>query len=227
MNEQPNIEAAVESAWRAGAAEVIVVDGGSHDGTQQIAERIDCTLVPAETGRAKQQNAGAAAASGEVLLFLHADTRLVEDGVRQIEAALRDERTVCGAFRQSIDAEGVLYRWLEWGNAFRVRRIRTAYGDQGIFVRSEIFADVGGFPNVPILEDLILMRELRRRGASPVLLEGPLQISARRWQDNGVIRQTARNWMILSLYKLGRRPEALASWYPRHDVKGLTESPVR
>ena len=129
MNEQSNVESAVESAWRAGAAEVIVADGGSTDATLVIAERIECRLVRSAAGRAAQQNAGAAEASGDVLLFQHADTRLVEAGVQQIEAALTDERVACGAFVQHIDAEGTLYRWLEQGNAFRVRRWGVAYGD--------------------------------------------------------------------------------------------------
>jgi len=224
MNERSNIAAAVESAWSAGAAEVIVADGGSIDGTLEVAEQVECTLVRSPTGRAIQQNSGAAEASGDVLLFQHADTRLVKDGVRQIEAALGEERVVCGAFAQQIEAGGRLYRWLEWGNAFRVRRMGVAYGDQAVFVRRHVFADVGGFPEVGLLEDLLLMRELRSRYGSPVLLDGPLKISARRWQENGVIRQTARNWFILSLHKLGVRPNALAGFYPRHDARPVVES---
>lgn len=224
MNERANVEQSVESAWRAGAAEVIVVDGGSTDGTLQIAERLECKLVRSNAGRATQQNAAAARATGDVLLFQHADTRLIADGVSQIESALVDARIACGAFKQRIDAAGVLYRWLECGNAFRVRRLGVAYGDQGLFIRRDLFTEVGGFPNVPILEDLLLLRELRRRSHFPVLLEGPLQISARRWQKYGVIRQTMQNWRILALYKMGVAPEALAGLYRRHDTQVVVGS---
>jgi hypothetical protein len=110
----------------------------------------------------------------------------------------------------------MLYRCLDRGNAARVRWRGSAYGDQAIWMRRQLFFDLGGFPDVPLLEDLLLMRRFRRR-AWPVLLPGPLHVSARRWQRHGVMRQTLRNWSILAAHACGASPQRLAHWYRRHD----------
>jgi rSAM/selenodomain-associated transferase 2 len=217
LNEAASIAAAIDSAWRAGAAEVIVADGGSHDGTVDTCRRLRCELVTAPCGRASQQNAGAQVASGDVLLFLHADNRLGADDVaRQIAAALADARRTHGAMRQRIDAPGGAYRWLERGNAARVRWLGLPYGDQAIFIRRPSFFEHGGFPSVPILEDLLLMQRLRR-AAWPALIDGPVVVSPRRWQQHGVARQTLRNWWLLARHACGATPESLARHYRRHD----------
>ncbi|MDP6447654.1 MAG: TIGR04283 family arsenosugar biosynthesis glycosyltransferase [Pirellulaceae bacterium] len=216
INEASHIEGAVDSAWRAGASEVIVVDGGSQDGCDQLAEQSNCRLLRSPPGRACQQNAGAAAATGDVLVFQHADSYFAAGALAQLTERATDPAAQCGAFYQRIDADGVRYRLLERGNASRVRRLGVAYGDQGIFVRRELFEQIGGFPEVRLLEDLLLLKELRRH-SWPQLLPGPLHISARRWQQNGVIRQTLRNWRILMAYKLGVKPDDLVKHYPRHD----------
>lgn len=212
-NEAENLARAVQSAWRGGADEVIVVDGGSDDGTPAVAASLRCTLLTAPRGRAGQQNAGAAAARGDVLLFLHADNWLAADDIKQqLAAALADSRCLHGAFRQRIDAPGMSYRLLEWGNAARVRWLRLPYGDQAIFLRRDAFEQAGGFPSVPILEDLILMQRLRRI-ARPALLPGPLGVSARRWQRRGILRQTLRNWWLVARHALGASPDSLAQHY--------------
>jgi rSAM/selenodomain-associated transferase 2 len=191
---------------------VIVADGGSSDDTVSLARSAGARVVDCPRGRAVQQNVGARAASGDVLLFLHADTRLAENGVRQIEAALADVRVGCGAFRQAIEAEGRLYRLLEWGNGQRAAHRGLAYGDQGIFVRRALFEEVGGFPELKLMEDVFLLKRLRRR-TWPVLLPGPLYVSARRWQRRGVVRQTLRNWTLLASARLGVHPDRLARFY--------------
>ncbi|HWB07930.1 MAG TPA: TIGR04283 family arsenosugar biosynthesis glycosyltransferase [Pirellulales bacterium] len=212
LNEAAMIAASVTSALATGPHEVIVVDGGSRDDTASLARAAGAGVVVCPPGRAFQQNAGARAASGDVLLFLHADTRLAVDGLRQMEAALTDAAVGCGAFRQAIEAEGWLYRLLERGNAWRAARRGLPYGDQGIFVRRELFEEIGGFPRLKLMEDVFLMKRLRRR-AWPVLLPGPLYVSARRWQRRGVIRQTLRNWGLLVSAGLGVHPDRLARFY--------------
>lgn len=216
LNEAGRIGTAIECAWSAGADQVIVVDGGSDDTTCQIASECRCQLVNAQSGRATQQNAGAAQASGEVLLFLHADNRLAAGAVEQIRQLLSDAAVQYGAFRQSIQAAGMRYRLLEWGNAWRVRWRGLPYGDQGIFVRRATFFAAGCFPEVPLMEDLILMRDLRA-SSWPRLLAGPIQVDPRRWQRHGVVRQTLRNWWLVRSYDRGVSLDELKTHYRRHD----------
>ena len=216
INEAASIRRAARSAWDAGACEVIVSDGGSHDCTTDLAAAENCRIVSASRGRARQQNAGAAAASGDVLLFLHADGALAPQIGQQIAAVFAHPRTITCAFRQRIEADSIAYRWLECGNAQRVRWLGVAYGDQAICVRNCVFQELGGFPDVPLLEDLILMRSLRRR-TWPLLLDGPVYVSPRRWQKHGIAGQTLRNWTILMQFAAGATLERLAASYRRHD----------
>lgn len=216
LNEAALIGHTLQRTWAAGAEEVIVVDGGSHDGTPELALQAGCVPLRSPPGRAEQQNAGARRARGEVLLFLHADTWLAADGVCQIKAALADPAVLGGAFRQRIEASRWAFRLLEWGNARRVLWFGLPYGDQGIFLRRDLFERLGGFPSVPLLEDLLLMRRFRHYGR-PVLLPGPLHVSPRRWLRYGVVRQTLRSWSLLAAYALGVSPGRLARFYPRHD----------
>ncbi len=217
LNEGPRIGNAIQRAWSAGAQEVIVADGGSTDATPEVAAGLDCRFLSCPPGRAVQQNRGAEQAAGDVLLFLHADTWLEPGGVDQIRRVMGgDGGPGHGAFEQRIAATGRGYRWLEWGNAWRVRRRGLPYGDQGIFIRREAFWEAGGFPVVPLMEDLILMRALRRN-RRPQLLPGPLHVDPRRWQRHGIVRQTVRNWALVTAYDGGVPLERLARAYRRHD----------
>jgi rSAM/selenodomain-associated transferase 2 len=218
LNEEACLAETIESTKRLAPHELIVVDGGSSDGTPDIAQRLSSRVIESDRGRAAQQNAGAAIAGGEVLFFLHADCRPPSDALEQIERALADERVVCGAFRQRIEARGWRYRLLEAGNSTRVRWLNLPYGDQGIFVRRSAFEEVGGFPQVPLMEDLRLMRALRRQGRV-ALLRGPLTVSARRWQRHGVVGQTLRNWTLLLAERVGVSPDRLARFYRPHAEK--------
>ena len=216
LNEEKFLGLAARSAWQAGADEVIVVDGGSSDDTMTVARNHDCRVLTSEPGRAIQQNVGANRAVGDVLLFLHADNRLDDAAIGQVRNCLRDSGALGGAFSQIIEARGISYRLLEHGNAWRVRLFGLPFGDQGIFIRHDTFTELGGFPRVRLMEDLLLMQKLRRMNW-PVLLPGPLYLSARRWQRQGVIRQTLRNWSLLTAHKLGWSPDCLARYYSRHD----------
>jgi rSAM/selenodomain-associated transferase 2 len=215
LNEAACIARAVDSAWRAGACEVLVADGGSSDATQQIAAEHRAHVIDSPPGRAKQQNAAARQASGDVLLFLHADNFLAGDITSQIESALRTSTRQHGALRQRIEADGPVYRLLERSNAERVRWIGLPYGDQAIFLCRDAFFAAGGFADEPIMEDVLLMQRLRRR-SWPLLLPGPVHVSARRWQRNGVVGQTLRNWSLLAAFSVGVSPQRLVRYYPRH-----------
>lgn len=214
-NEAEGIAAAVESARLAGAFRIVVADGGSTDDTAARAAESGADVIAASRGRARQQNAGAAVATEEGLLFLHADARLAPDCLRQAADALADRRVAAVAFRQQIEATGWRFRLLEVGNAARVRWRGIAYGDQGIGLRRETFLTIGGFPDVRLLEDLLLSRQLRRQGHVR-LLPGPIRTSARRWQRHGVLRQTVRNQVLLLAHRCGVSPDRLAEFYAPH-----------
>lgn len=215
LNEQQTIAAAIDSATRSGADEIIVVDGGSSDQTTQRAARTAVVVVKSSrAGRAAQQNMGAQRASGDVLLFLHADCRLSANSVAELRDRLSlTPQIIAGCFRQRIDQPGLRYRVLEAGNLWRARLLKWAYGDQGIFVRTSVFRQHNGFPNVCFLEDLLMMKQLRHSGRI-VVLDSHIEVSARRWQRRGILRQTLRNWMIVGLAQLGISPQRLAEFYP-------------
>ena len=213
LNEADRIVETVRRVRRADEqCQIIVVDGGSSDGTLARAAEADVCLTAPE-GRAIQQNVGAEAAQGEVLLFLHADCWLEEGALDALRRELADRRVVGGCFRQRIEASGLQYRLLEWGNTQRVRAWQWAYGDQGIFVRRDIFQQVGGFPDVRLMEDLLLMKRLKRLGRIAVL-DSRIYVSARRWQKRGVVRQTLCNWSMTALVQCGVSPDRLVGFYP-------------
>lgn len=214
LNESDAIHRTVRSAFAGGAGEVIVVDGGSRDGTAAAARDDGARVVECSAGRGRQLAAGAAAARGEMLLFLHADNWLSPGCLQQLVASVAGDAQCWGAFRQRIDAPQFCYRWLEVGNAARVRLVGLPFGDQALFVPRALYEKVGGFPDEPLMEDVILARRLRRL-RRPVLLPGPLHVSPRRWQRHGVVRQTVRNWTIQLAFRLGVSPRRLVSYYER------------
>ena len=216
LNEAAVIERAIAAAWQTRAHEVILVDGGSQDHTVDLAEAAGCQVIISSPGRARQQNMGAAQATGDVLLFQHADNWLDKTALTQIRTALQQRNVIAGAFEQRIASTGRLYRCLERGNAWRARCWGLPYGDQGIFLRRQAFEQLGGFPDVQLMEDILLMQRVRRK-RRPVLLAGPIHIDARRWQRHGIVRQTLRNWALLTALRLGASPDDLLRFYPRHD----------
>jgi rSAM/selenodomain-associated transferase 2 len=212
LNESLNIVRAVQQAKALGPKEVIVVDGGSDDDTVQLARTAGAIVLQSRRGRGMQQNVGAAHAQGDVLLFLHADCWLAPGALVQIESALANDQALAGAFQHRIDSPGILFRLIERGDTLRVRWFKLPYGDQGIFVRRHAFQQLGGFPDVRLMEDVLFMRQMRK--CSPILLlPGPLFTSARRWRQMGIIRQTLRNWAILAAEKAGVPPDRLAKFY--------------
>ncbi|MBI3332696.1 MAG: TIGR04283 family arsenosugar biosynthesis glycosyltransferase [Candidatus Omnitrophica bacterium] len=183
--------------------EVILADGGSTDSTVAAAKRFPVRLILSGPGRASQINAGAAAAAGEILWFLHADTVPPPDWRGRILQALSDPRTVGGGFRVLIDAAGLRYRLLDAWGWFRTNLERTFYGDQGIFVRRSAFEALGGFTDCAFLEDLDFSTRLSRQGRVAILPQ-PLKTSARRWQREGWGRTVWEQSRWVALYHLGR-----------------------
>lgn len=222
LNEATEISACIESARVAGASEVIVADGGSVDETLAVARQDADNVLSTPAGRAAQQNAGAAHATGDVLLFLHADNRLSSDCMAQIAAVVDEHgQDICGGFCQCIDDDDWKYRWVEHGNAARASRLGWVYGDQAIFVSRDWFRSLGGFPNWPIMEDVEMMRRLKKSAMSnnanapnPLLLPGPVYVNPRRWHQSGLVRQTVRNWTMLLAWRCGISPETLTTFYP-------------
>ena len=214
LNEEVAVAAAIASAHAADADEVFVVDGGSTDNTVSVARK-DATLLEAPSaGRSAQQNLGATYATGDVLLFLHADCCLHVDGIRKLKERMQADPTlVAGCFRQRIDKPGFAYSCLEQGNYLRAAVLNWAYGDQAIFVRTEVFNAVGQFPQVKFMEDLLIMKVLRKQGRVRVI-DSPLLVSARRWERRGILRQTVRNWCLITAAQLGVSPNWLARFYP-------------
>ena len=193
-----------------GGHELILVDGGSSDDSVLIAEKYG-KVITSERGRAKQLNAGAAAATGDILIFLHADIRLETGALAAVETALISGY-IGGGFRQKIDRKGPLYRMIETAGNIRGRYLKVFYGDSGIFLLRPDFQKIGGFPNVPILEEMEFSKRLRGLGKT-TLLTPRIHISPRRWETRGVLRTTLNNWLITFLYFLRVHPEKLAKLY--------------
>ena len=215
LNEQAPVGRAIESAQAAGADEIIVVDGGSTDQTTEVALQYGAIVLSAPRGRGPQQNVGAKHAQGEILLFLHADNWLAPTALSQIRQQMENPNISHGAFRQQIDSSGLPYRLLEIGNLLRVKLLKLPYGDQGIFIRKALFEQLGMFPEYPIMEDWTFMRTVRKI-YRPVLLTGPIYVSARRWKKVGVLRQTWRNWRLVLACLRGKLPPDLETTYPPH-----------
>jgi rSAM/selenodomain-associated transferase 2 len=198
------------AAMRARGAEVIVADGGSGDGTPELARRLADRVIAAPQGRGAAMNAGAALAGGDAFLFLHADTRLPDKADRLIAAALA--RRAWGRFDLRIAGRhpllAVVARMINW----RSRLTGIATGDQAIFVTREAFLAVGGFPDLPLMEDIALSRKLKQL-CRPACISIPVVTSGRRWEHHGVLRTIVLMWRLRLAYYLGAEPARLALRY--------------
>ena len=216
LNEEETISRAIQSASGSGI-EVVVVDGGSTDRTMALAAKAGAKVIRAQRCRARQMNAGAAVAKGEVLLFLHADTTLPEGFDGAISHTLEQPDVCACAFRLSIDAKGWSFRLIERLVDLRSRLFQMPYGDQALSLRARTFRDIGGFRGVPIMEDYVLMRRLRRAGRIEI---SPLTAvtSARRWLLRGVWRATVTNQACIAAYRIGVSPARIARWREDSDA---------
>lgn len=209
---EPALAEALAALRRQRPHQLIVVDGGSTDGTLALAGAADLALV-GPRGRAAQMNLGAAHATGDGLLFLHADCALADGALDAAARALARRRVAAGCFQMRVAAPGALFRLIDAAATARVRLTGLIYGDQGLFVRRELFDRAGGFPPVSFLEDVLLSRALRRHGRM-IVLPREIAVSPRRWRRVGVVRQTLRNWALTALAAAGVSPERLARYYP-------------
>jgi rSAM/selenodomain-associated transferase 2 len=222
LNEAAIIVAALQALapLRARGAEIIVADGGSRDGTAQLAAPFADRVITVPRGRGAPMNAGAALGTGDALLFLHADTALPVGADRLIDAALA--RRAWGRFDLRIAGShplfAVIARMINW----RSRLTGIATGDQAIFVTREAFQKVGGFPDLPLMEDIAISRRLKRL-CRPFCIATPAVTSGRRWERNGVLRTILLMWRLRLSYYLGAEPELLARLYgevPRSPAQG-------
>lgn len=201
------------------AIEVIVVDGGSQDDTVALAQQSGVVVIRSAPGRAKQMNVGAEIALGEILLFLHADTRLPDNFVSLVQTTLTRSGIVAGAFQLRIDDKAWSLRLVEWGVKWRSTLFQLPYGDQAIFLKAATFWQIGGFPELPIMEDFVLINRLRSLGKI-AMASAPVLTSARRWQKLGVIKTTLINQLVLAAYFLGVPLDRIAQWYRGRGIPG-------
>ena len=211
-------------AGLSGRKQIIVVDGGTSPYVEGVSQAAGAQLVRSAPGRGLQMNAGADAAEGETLVFLHADCWLEEGALREVNEILARPGVVAGVFQQRIDGRGLMFRMIERAANLRARWLRIPYGDSGLFLRRRAFEAAGGFPPIPLCEDLGMARRLRqlRKGGGPGCGSGGgridvarsrIHLSARRWHERGVLRTTLLNWGIAIAYHVGVSPQRLYRAY--------------
>jgi rSAM/selenodomain-associated transferase 2 len=203
----------VRSIGAAACAEIIIVDGDPGGATIGAVREGDVITAVSERGRGNQMNRGAALAHGDILIFLHADTRLPAGAFELIEEALSDPACQAGAFDLGIASVRPVFRVLEKVASWRSRLTRIPYGDQALFFRRDYFSSIGGFADIPLMEDVEIMRRLKKAGTAIAVIDRPVLTSARRWEKEGIVKCTLRNWLLVSLYLCGAPPERLAKFY--------------
>jgi len=213
-NESAVIGGAVASLMESDVLEIVVSDGGSSDDTVRIALESGATVVSTAPGRDMQMNEGAARATGDALLFLHADTRLPEGFEAVVRSTLGQDGVLAGAFTLGIDSPRTSMRIVEWLTGLRCRLFSLPYGDQAIFMRRDVFTKYGGWPELQIMEDFELMRRLGKEGRVMIVPERVLT-SPRRWERLGVLRTAVINQLVIMGYYLGFSPEILKQFYDR------------
>ena len=216
LNEALTLTAMLSSLkpYREAGHEVIVVDGGSHDGSTGLSKPFVDRVIASPRGRAKQLNAGAMASIGDVLLFLHADTYLPPAADQLILRGLMEEEREWGRFDVRLSGTHCLLRVVEYLMNLRSRITGIATGDQAIFVSRKAFEAAGGFPDIDLMEDITLSKALKRRG-TPLCLRERVLASSRRWERNGILRTILAMWYLRLAYFLGASPKQLASRYER------------
>ena len=212
LNEEGNLTVALRQLADRPDVELIVVDGGSTDHTVEIAQRSTVYVFCTQAGRAQQMNLGARHATGDILLFLHADTFLLPGALEEVQRHIISDGAVGGAFDLHIDSRRRLCKFIARVANRRSRWLRLPYGDQGIFVWRQVFEALGGFPEIPIMEDIAFTRRLRRAGRLTFIHSG-LETNERRWSISGVVRTTLVNWWVTILFFLHVPPSELRRIY--------------
>jgi rSAM/selenodomain-associated transferase 2 len=212
INEEATIGNTINQVLSGKNIEVILADGGSDDGTREISESLGAQIVMATKGRALQMNEGALIASGDILLFLHSDTTLPFDYDRDIRQALADPCIAVGAFGLSFDTDTPAMRLMALGANLRSRLFSLPYGDQALFVRRADFHEAGGFPKIPIMEDVAFVRGMKKKGRIAIL-SSRITTSSRRYQAMGTVRTWVVNQLAMAGFFMGMPPEELAVPY--------------
>ena len=213
LNEAKIIQSILNELQQHSQVEIIVVDGGSQDNTVAVARQVGVKVISLlHKGRAAQMNAGANIARGDILLFLHADTKLPSNFVELVVKTLEPSDVVAGAFELAIDGEARSLRWIELLVKMRSRLFSLPYGDQAIFISKKAFINLGGFANLPIMEDFEFIKRIRRQGKIAIA-PAVVVTSGRRWQKLGVWKTTLINQAIIAGYYLGISPPKLSKFY--------------
>jgi rSAM/selenodomain-associated transferase 2 len=205
-------------------SEIIVVDGAQEKDTLGAIHRNHVAKISSEKGRAKQMNAGASIAKGEILIFLHADTELPVDALKKIHSLVEQREYVGGAFDLGIKSDKLIFRIIEALSSWRSRLNRIPFGDQAIFIRRDYFNRIGGYKEIPLMEDMELMRRIKKSGDKIWIFNDRVMTSPRRWEKEGVVYCTLRNWTLQALYLLGISPHKLATFYKSSYRRGRVEA---
>ncbi|MFH1215893.1 MAG: TIGR04283 family arsenosugar biosynthesis glycosyltransferase [Pseudomonadota bacterium] len=211
-NERERLPATLAAIGNDKQLEIIVVDGGSTDNSPEIARKRGIMVIASDLGRARQLNKGAEAAKGEILLFLHGDTKLPAGFIEPVVNAMKRQNFVAGAFQLAIESRRRNVQWIARLANLRSRFLHLPYGDQGLFMRATLFREIGGYPDLPVMEDFSLVRSLRKKGKI-ILLEDAVMTSARRWESLGVFKTTFINQIMIGGFLLGVSPHLLANFY--------------
>lgn len=193
--------------------EIIIVDGDASGNTIKAVIDEKVLKLTALRGRACQMNIGATRAKGDILLFLHADTRLPSNALALIRSTLHRNRAVAGAFDLGFDTKRRIFTVTELYVALRTRLTRVPFGDQAIFILRSYFEQIGGYRDIPLMEDVELMKRIRKRGDTISIIPQKVRTSPRRYERDGVLYSTFRNWTMQILYAWGVPPERLIKWY--------------
>jgi rSAM/selenodomain-associated transferase 2 len=193
--------------------EVIAVDGSPERDTIAAVRDERVVRIVSETGRARQMNAGAAVAKGDILIFLHADTELPPAAFLRIESVMRQRRYVGGAFKLGFSSARLAYKALAWWVSLRCRLTGIPYGDQAIFIKKDYFNGIGGYREIPLMEDVELIRRIKKLGDRICVFPDRVRTSSRRWEAEGFFYVNLRNTLLLLLYLLGVAPQRLTRFY--------------
>lgn len=219
LNEASNIGNTISRLLTIPDCEIIIVDGQSSDDTVSIAREYNCSVLISPKGRGKQMNHGAKKATGDILLFLHADTVLPENISSDIlRKSLNEPKTVAGSFLLKIDSHSLWLKIISFTINIRTRFFQLPYGDQALFLHRNTFETVGGFPDIEIMEDFVFVRNIKKNGKI-ALIKKYVLTSDRRWKNLGIIQTTLINQIIVVGYYLGISPTRLSIWYKR--LKGV------